>query len=493
MASLITYKLWLQVVSPDPTEDGGLAIHNNFKKITDIIRKPTSGGDQDNILIENATVAKEIRIQPDSVNTLVSDINRSYLYRIAGADPIDNTTGLDSKKMAFESRLWDSAAAQSRFGNIRFEDVSGTNDQGQFTLSSTDNGGSENDFLKIRRDSSGNLLIQPASGEALSLHGGDGDDIFKIQTDNKWQLIDENGVTVQLENFGGTTLRFGANVIVKNGLMFSFGTSSEYRWTYNTFQTNDCLFLGMVTGAAQTLIISEQANAPEDFGFAKRTEPAIYFHDGIPSPSFDETDGTFVFQQGDTLMLETGDGTSANTKLGTTSASLQVLGSAFPKAHFYADQLDNPNSADWKINALAPAVADSNNSGLTSRLFDDTTEEGVGFIITVPADATNLKLSIKSRAETGPGAAKAVVPKIYNRGIPDNAAVEAWSAGTNLTAVDLPITTEFFQYDTQTITLSSLGITVGELTQFEITRVGTDGSDTLTGDWALLEIIVEFT
>lgn len=159
---------------------------------------------------------------------------------------------------------------------------------------------------------------------------------------------------------------------------------------------------------------------------------------------------------------------------------------------FYADQLDNPVNSDWAVNALAPAAADSNNAGLTVRLFDDTTEEGVGFITSVPAGKTNLKISFKSRAETAPGATRTVGLKLYQRGILDNAAVEAWSAGTVLTDIDIP-TNEFFQYDTQTITLASLGITAGELTQFELTRINPAGGTELTGDWSLAEIVVEFT
>ena len=71
--------------------------------------------------------------------------------------------------------------------------------------------------------------------------------------------------------------------------------------------------------------------------------------------------------------------------------------------------------------------------------------------------------------------------------------VEAWSSGTNMTTLTMGTSNEFWQYDSQTITLSSLSITAGNLAQIEITRVGTDGSDTLVGDWDLLAIGVSFT
>jgi hypothetical protein len=159
---------------------------------------------------------------------------------------------------------------------------------------------------------------------------------------------------------------------------------------------------------------------------------------------------------------------------------------------FFADHLDNPNNADWTVNALAPAEADSNNNGLTVRRFDDTTEEGVGFELRVPTGVTNIVIDLVSRAETAPPAVRTVGPKLYNRGIPDNAAVEAWSAGLALTDIDIP-TNEFFQYDSQTITLASLGITAGELTQFELTRVAPGAGVNLVGDWALKLIQVRFT
>ncbi len=171
-------------------------------------------------------------------------------------------------------------------------------------------------------------------------------------------------------------------------------------------------------------------------------------------------------------------------------ANLSFL--AFSEFQFFADQLENPNNADWTVNALAPASADSNNAGLTVRLFDDTTEEGVGFTIEVPAGATNIVFDFVARAETAPGIANTVGLDIYNRGIPDNAAVQAWSAATQLTDIDIP-TNEFFQEDTQTVTLATLGVTAGETTQFELTRVAPTGGTDLTGDWAMLLVKVSFT
>lgn len=157
---------------------------------------------------------------------------------------------------------------------------------------------------------------------------------------------------------------------------------------------------------------------------------------------------------------------------------------------FTADQFENPNDADWTVNALAPAVADSNNAGLTVRLFDDTAEEGIGFTFFVPLDAQKIKFKFKSRAETGPAGVRTVGVKIYTREALDNAAVSGWSTGDVFADVSLPITTEFFQYDQEELSLTTLGLTTGRIAQFELTRINPVGGTELTGDWALLSIEV---
>jgi len=164
-----------------------------------------------------------------------------------------------------------------------------------------------------------------------------------------------------------------------------------------------------------------------------------------------------------------------------------------PMVRYQADQFLNVSStvADYAVNAGAIVNLDDNDNGLLIREFDDTTEEGVGFVETIPEGATNIIIELKSRAKTAPGAAAAVVPTIYVRDIPDNAVVGAWDAGTDLTAIALP-TNEYFQYDTQTIALTTLGLSAGDVFQFELTRNTGSASDTLSGDWCLLEMILKF-
>jgi hypothetical protein len=164
---------------------------------------------------------------------------------------------------------------------------------------------------------------------------------------------------------------------------------------------------------------------------------------------------------------------------------------AYLRRNFGASDFQSP-TANFAVNALAAVAADTVNAALNVRRFDDTTQEGVGFGLTIPPSATNMTLYFKSRAQTAPGGTVGVQPVLYFRTVPDNAAVSSWSAGTQLTPLSFPTNTNW-QYDSQTLTLSSLSLTAGNFVQFEITRLGTDGDDTLTGDWVLLELTLEFT
>lgn len=162
-----------------------------------------------------------------------------------------------------------------------------------------------------------------------------------------------------------------------------------------------------------------------------------------------------------------------------------------PKVWYSADQLDNPINANWAVNALAPLSADTVNAALPVRRFDDTTQEGVGFMLSIPSTAVSIKFNFKHRPQTAPGGSVGVVYTYYVRTINNNAAISAWSAAVDFATQTIPANANF-QYATQTITLATLGITAGNLVQFEITRRGTQAGDTLTGDLDLTELQLEF-
>ncbi len=93
---------------------------------------------------------------------------------------------------------------------------------------------------------------------------------------------------------------------------------------------------------------------------------------------------------------EPGNNTEVIVVVQTAAGSAGV---SFPEIIYNAVDFDNPNNADWDENALAPAVADSNNAALTVRRFDDTIVEGVGGLMFLPIGATSFVLNFVHRAE----------------------------------------------------------------------------------------------
>ena len=159
---------------------------------------------------------------------------------------------------------------------------------------------------------------------------------------------------------------------------------------------------------------------------------------------------------------------------------------------FKACQFDNPSNSDWAVNALAPAAADSNNNALTVRRFDDTTQEGIGFLLDVPSSASNVTFNFRSRAETANIATRVAKVGLFEREIPDNGTITAWSSIIDLVDISIP-SNENFQYDSITKSLATLGLTAGSTHQFELVRYANHTSDTLAGDWSLLQMSVEFS
>jgi len=159
---------------------------------------------------------------------------------------------------------------------------------------------------------------------------------------------------------------------------------------------------------------------------------------------------------------------------------------------YYASSLDTPNSSDWVVNSLAAAIADPVNSALTVREFSNVTEQGVGCLMSIPPGATYITFLFKGRAQTAPGATSIVQPKLYVRSIPNNAAVGAWSSAYNMSNIAIP-PNAYFQYSSQTYSLSALGMSAPNLYQVELTRSTTVAIGTqLPSMWFLAEFTVEF-
>jgi len=187
------------------------------------------------------------------------------------------------------------------------------------------------------------------------------------------------------------------------------------------------------------------------------------------------------------LLPKLGGGTTNYLRADGTWAAPPGGGTAIvPHKMFQADQLESPNSSNWAVNSLATLEASPTNPALLVRAFDDTAAEGVGFTVRVPTGATNIILGFLSRARTAPGSAKTVGLNLYRRAVPDNAVIPSWSSATALTAIDIP-TNDYYQKDSQTIALSTLGMTVGVTYTLELTR---NLTGSLVGDWLLHSLTV---
>lgn len=159
---------------------------------------------------------------------------------------------------------------------------------------------------------------------------------------------------------------------------------------------------------------------------------------------------------------------------------------------FPAEMLVSPVNADWAVNAFAPVGADTLNAALTTRSYDDTTEEGAGTPpLFMPLNSKGFKLRIKSRAQTAPGATRTVGFKVYVRGLLDNLTPAAWQSLV-LNDISIP-TNAFFQDDSQDILFSAFGtpLVAGSYYQFEYTRINPAAGTELVGDWNLLHLQME--
>lgn len=170
---------------------------------------------------------------------------------------------------------------------------------------------------------------------------------------------------------------------------------------------------------------------------------------------------------------------------GTTTVA---IGSRFT---FFAGAFDTPNSSDWAVNALAPTVADPTYSSIIERQFSNSTEQGVGFMLSVPIGATSITFRFRGRPASAPGVTSVVQPRVYIRAIPNGTSMGAWSAAQNLSNISIPTTANFL-YANQTVALSTLGMSAGNTYQIELTRnIAPSSGTNLAANFLLAELTVE--
>lgn len=190
------------------------------------------------------------------------------------------------------------------------------------------------------------------------------------------------------------------------------------------------------------------------------------------------------------IVAGTGISVSGATGAVTVSSTLPPV-QAIRTLTFVASSLDSPNNADWTVNALAATVADPTNSAINVRQFSNTIEQGVGTIVPIPSNATNISFVYQGRPQTAPGAASTLVLNLYARVIANPttpAAVGAWSAAHAFTSVAVP-TNVFVSTYTYTVTLATLSLTAGNTYQFEITRAASG----VASNWLMSLLSIAFT
>lgn len=191
------------------------------------------------------------------------------------------------------------------------------------------------------------------------------------------------------------------------------------------------------------------------------------------------------------LLLKLGGGTTNFLRADGTWAA-PAGGTTFPIYLFPAYRLLVPNNSDWAVQAHAAGAIDTNDARLFVRRFTDSAPEGVGFMLPIPTGASNIIINPYSRAETAPGSTQTVATTLYECEIADNGALTSWSSGYDLTDLTMP-NNEYFQEDSQTIALATLGLAAGQLHLFEWVRDTADAGDTLSGDWTLAFLRVTFS
>lgn len=186
-------------------------------------------------------------------------------------------------------------------------------------------------------------------------------------------------------------------------------------------------------------------------------------------------------------------GNVVTSDAGSGVATINIPGTAVLRTvSFPATSFDSPNTSDWAVNALAPVIVDPANSAIPVRQFSNTIEQGVGVIMAVPDNCTAIHFHWRGKPTTAPGSTSAVQYRLYHRLIPENAAIGAWSSAFEFNNIVIP-TNAYYQQNSQTVPLSTLGMTASNLYQFEITRrvSGVSGTN-LPSAFLLAELTIEF-
>ena len=192
----------------------------------------------------------------------------------------------------------------------------------------------------------------------------------------------------------------------------------------------------------------------------------------------------------DVILIE--DSAASYAKKHIKISDLPGGGGGFPVYTFFADQMITPDNSSWYVQPPAELDTDSVTACLKNREFDDTTNEGAGFPIYIPAGATNIIFEFCSRAQASAASNRDVIVRMCGREIQDNGIVEGWSTSP-FAALVMGTSNTHYQYDTVTKTIATFSASAERMCMFEVTREATSASDNLVGDWNLAMLNVRFS
>jgi len=157
-----------------------------------------------------------------------------------------------------------------------------------------------------------------------------------------------------------------------------------------------------------------------------------------------------------------------------------------------ADEMDFPSTSGWPVTVGAAVGTDSNHNYIKSAQFSDSVNQALGQRIHIPAYATYIVPMTRSRAETAAASNLGVVQEFHYSQEPDNVAVTSF-ASTTLNTIVMGTSNEYWQYDAQSILLSTLSLVAGRDMTYMIERDQASGSpDTLVGPWTVIDFGMGF-
>jgi len=168
--------------------------------------------------------------------------------------------------------------------------------------------------------------------------------------------------------------------------------------------------------------------------------------------------------------------------------------SSVSKTVINAQDFDFTNNVDWTVSNSSSLIRDPVNQAIRTRAFDQSTDEGAGFLVDIPAATlglTTIKFKVWTKRRTTGTGTNAVIA-FFNRPVNTGAPVGPWNTTTAGQTTITGLST-VYQVNEVTVAISSLGLTAGTLHQFELVRRASLAADTLTGDLLVSRLEVSFS